>query len=95
MSQRRILEIQYTEFSAILRHATNHKKKIEKPNKEAWKNYVRKHNVPEPAMASRGKAGTLSGDVDTVIIDGAGESDGYYVYSPDEQFCLKFESGEE
>jgi hypothetical protein len=43
----------------------------------------------------RGKAGTLSGKVSPVIIDGAGSADGYYVYSSDEEFCLKFESGQE
>jgi hypothetical protein len=26
---------------------------------------------------------------------GAGKPDGYYVYSPDEEFCLKFEPGQE
>jgi hypothetical protein len=93
MSERRVIEVLYTDFSTHLRNATNTKKKIEKTNKEAWANYVKKHNVPEPALLSRGKAGTLSGKVDLVIIDGAGESDGYYVYSSAEDFCLKFESG--
>jgi len=95
MGQRRIYEVQYTDFSAMLRVATNNGHKIEKPNKEAWMAWVQKHNVPEPAMWSRGKAGTLSGNVTGVIIDGAGEADGYYVYSPAEEFCLKFESGED
>ena len=30
----------------------------------------------------------------SMIIDGAGEADGYYMYSPDDQFCLKYEVGE-
>jgi len=94
MSQRRIYELLYPEFSQILRHATNTGKKIEKGDKEAWMNYVKKHNVPEPAMTIKGKAGTLSGKIRRVIIEGDGESDGYYVFSPDEQFCLKFEPGE-
>jgi len=37
----------------------------------------------------------MSGKADLVIIDGAGKSDGDYVYSSDEEFCLKFESGVE
>ena len=93
MSERRVIEVFYPEFSTNLRNATNSKKKIEKLNKEAWAEYVKKHNVPEPALLSRGKAGTLSGKVDLVIIDGAGTSDGYYVYCSGEDFCLKFESG--
>ena len=95
MGQRRIYELQYPDFSNILRKAANAGKKIEQSNKEAWMNFVKKHNVPEAAIWSRGKTGTLSGKVSAVIIDGAGDADGYYVYSADEALCLKFESGEE
>jgi hypothetical protein len=93
MGERRIYELNYPDFATILRDATNNKQKIEKTSKEAWKNYVTRHNVPEPVLLTRGKGGTLSGKVDLVIIEGAGQADGYYVYSKDEQFCLKFESG--
>ena len=95
MGERRVFEIPYSDFSQILRSASNKKQKIEKTNKEAWKSYVTKHTVPEPALLYRGKSATLSGKVDVIIIDGAGESDGYYVYSADEQVSLKFESGVE
>ena len=95
MGERRIYELQYADFSNILRKASNMKKKIEKSNKEAWTTYVRAHNVPEAAMWSRAKSGTLSGNVNGVIIDGAGAYDGFYVYCADEAFCLKLESGEE
>ena len=44
-------------------------------------------------MWSRGKGGTLSVKVTAVIIDGVGQADDYYIYSSDEAFCLKFESG--
>lgn len=93
MGERRVLEVQYPDFKRVLLTATNTKKVIEKTNKQAWTAYVAKHNIPEPALLVRGKAGTLSGKVDLVIIDGAGASDGYYVHSRDEEFCLKFESG--
>lgn len=93
MSQRRIYEIFYPDFTGMLRKANDAHKTIEKSDKEAWADYVRKHNVPEPALMVRGKAGTLSGQIKPVIINGAGNSDGYYVYSSDEEFCLKFESG--
>ncbi len=95
MGQRRIFELQYPEFSSALRRARINKNDIEKTDKEAWVAYVKKHNVPEAAMFSRGKNGTMSGKVDAIIIDGAGEPDGYYVFSADESFCLKFESGQE
>lgn len=93
MGERRIYELQYADFSNILRKASNLKKKIEKTDKEAWTNFVKKHNVPEGAILFRGKAETMSGIVSVVIIDGAGAYDGYYVYSSDDAVCLKFESG--
>ena len=93
MGQRRIYEINYSEFSMILRNAIRENQVVEKGNKDAWMSFVRKHDVPEGAVLSRGKTGTMSGKVDSVIIEGAGSSDGYYVFSKDEQFCLKFESG--
>jgi hypothetical protein len=93
MGERRIYEFQYSELSGILRKLTKSGKVIEKSDKEAWMAYVKKHNVPEAIVLSRGKTGTMSGKVESVIIDGVGSSDGYYVYSADESFCLKFESG--
>ena len=93
MGTRRIYEVQYSDLSSILRRPSNSGNKIEKSSKERWLAYVKKHNVPEAAMLSRGKTGTMSGKVDAVILDGLGAPDGYYVYSADESFCLKFESG--
>ena len=93
MGERRIYEVQYSDLSSILRKLTNSSKKIEKSDKEAWTAWVKKHNVPEAAVMSRGKTGTMSGKLDAVIIDGVGTADGYYVYSADESVCMKFESG--
>ena len=93
MGERRIIEIHYPEFKAILRAATDQKKKIMPIDKELWKAYVRKHNIPEAGFKVKANAGTLSGKTEAVIIDGTGDADGYYLHSPDEQFCLKFESG--
>jgi len=93
MGVRRIYEVQYSDLASILRKSSNADKAIEKSDKEAWTAFVRKHNVPEAAIMSRGKTGTMSGKVDAVIISGMGSRDGYYVFSADESFCLKFESG--
>lgn len=95
MGQRRIFEFNYSDFSMLLRKAAKMNHKIEKSDREAWANYVRKYNVPEAAVFSRGKTGTMSGNVEGVIIEGAGSADGYYVFSRDEQYCLKFEPGDE
>jgi len=93
MGERRIYEVQYSDLSSVLRKLSKSSKRIEKSDKEAWMAYVKKHNVPEAAVLSRGKTGTMSGKVESVIIDGVGAVDGYYVYSADESFCMKFESG--
>ena len=93
MGQRRIYEVQYSDLSGILRKPSSSNYRIEKSNKEAWVAFVKKHNVPEAAALSRGKSGTMDSQLDVVIIDGAGSSDGYYVYSAAESFCVKFESG--
>jgi hypothetical protein len=95
MSQRRIYEFNYTEFSMILRNATRANQKIDKTNKEAWLSYIKRHNVPEAAVFSRGKSASMAGNVEGVIIEGAGSSDGMYVFSRDEQICLKFDPGDE
>ena len=95
MGQPRIIEIDYHDFLKVLRLATDTKKKIDKADKQAWASYVRKHNVPEGGIAVKAKAGAMSGKTKVVIIDGAGEADGYYIYAPDDLFCLKYESGVE
>jgi hypothetical protein len=89
-----MIEIHYPEFLKILRVATDTNKKIDKTDKEAWAAFVKKHKVPEAGFAVHAKAGAMSGKLRSVIIDGAGEADGYYMYSPDDQFCLKYEVGE-
>lgn len=93
MGQPRIIEIDYQEFRAIYRRATDSKKKIDPSEKEKWEKFVRQHNIPEAGMAVKAKAGIMSGKTRSVIIDGDGKSDGYYIYSPDDFFCLKYDLG--
>jgi len=91
MGQARILEIEYHDFLKILQRATDSKKKIEIADKARWRNYVREHKVPEAGMGVKAKAGAMSGNTKSVIIDAAGADDGYYIYSSDDLFCLKYE----
>jgi hypothetical protein len=95
MGQPRIIEVQYHDFLKILQLATDSKKKIDKSDKEAWMSFVRKHKVPEAGMGVKANAGAMSGNTKAVIIDGAGASDGYYIYSSDDLFCLKYDLGQE
>jgi hypothetical protein len=93
MGQARILEIEYHDFLKMLQRATDSKKKIDIADKARWKHYVREHKVPEAGMGVKAKAGTMSGNTKSVIIDDAGTEGGYYIYSSDDLYCLKFEPG--
>jgi len=95
MIQPRIIEIEYHDFLKILQHATDSKTKIDIADKVRWKNFVREHKVPEAGMNVKAKAGAMSGNTKAVIIDGDGAADGYYIYSSDDLFCLKFDLGQE
>jgi hypothetical protein len=93
MGQPRILEIKYQEFLVILRHATDSRKKIDIADKDRWNNFVREHNVPEAGMGVKARAGAMSGKTKAVIIEGDGKADGYYIYSSEDLFCLKYDLG--
>jgi len=95
MIQSRIIEIEYHDFLKILQHATDSKNKIEISDKVRWKSFVREHKVPEAGMGVKAKSGAMSGNTKAVIIDGDGAADGYYIYSSDDLFCLKFDLGTE
>lgn len=95
MGQPSIIEVEYHDFLKILQHATDSKNKIDKADKERWQSFVRKHKVPEAGLAVKAKAGAMSGNTKAVIIDGAGKADGYYIYSSDDLFCLKYDFGEQ
>lgn len=93
MGQPSIIEISYQEFLAIYRRATDAGKKIDISDKERWNRFVRENKIPEAGMAVKAKAGVMSGKTRVVIIDGAGKTDGYYIYSPEALFCLKYDLG--
>ncbi len=93
MGQPHIIEIDYQEFLAILRRATDLKKKIDPADKERWEKFVRQHNIPEAGMAVKARAGAMSGKTKAVIVDGGGKDDGFYIYSAADLFCLKYDLG--
>lgn len=95
MGQPRIIEIGYQEFLAIFQRATDLKRKIDPSDKERWNEFVRGHEVPEAGMGVKARAGAMSGKTKAVIIDGDGKADGYYIYSADDLFCLKYDLGRE
>jgi hypothetical protein len=93
MGQPRIIEVDYQLFLQALRRATDTGKKIDPIDKEQWERFVRKHGIPEAGMAVKARSGAMSGKTKLVIIEGAGKDDGYYIYSPGDLFCLKYDLG--
>lgn len=93
MGQPSIIEVNYQVFAAILRRATDSRKKIDIADKERWNKFVREHNVPEAGMAVKASSRAMSGKTKAVIVDGDGKNDGYYIYSSEDVFCLKFDLG--
>ena len=89
MNRSRIVEVDYHEFLTNLRLATDAGAVIDPSDKQQWKAYVREHAVKEAACMSYARA--RGEKVKATIITDGGAWDGFYVYSPDEEFSLKYE----
>ena len=81
----------YFDFVPALRKAINDGHRIDKAEKQRWADYVRKNKIPEAAMNVKAEAMRVGGRVESVIINDNGEWEGYYVYSNEDQFCVKFD----
>ncbi len=91
MGQGRILEVAYPKFKAILTVAVRDGQKFDPSQKVEWKEALKPYKNSEAGFKVRANAKTLSGITNAVIIAGLGEDDGYYLYSIDEQVCMKLE----
>jgi hypothetical protein len=95
MNSPRIHTVFYFDFMNALRKATNDGQRIIKTEKQKWSDYVRKNKVPEAAMTKIAESMQVGGKFEPVIINDGGKWEGYYVYSKDDQFSIKFEIQEE
>ncbi|MCB9840284.1 MAG: hypothetical protein H6809_01360 [Phycisphaeraceae bacterium] len=75
-------------FRAMLEQAAANGHRIEPVNKQAWNKYLRDHKIPIGGLMVYGQS--LSETIRPVIISGAGEQDGLYFWSPDEEVVAKF-----
>jgi len=91
MGQGRILEVAYPKFKSILDAARREGEKFDPSQKIAWKEALGPYKNSEAGFRVRANAKTMSGVTDAVIVRGLGENDGYYLYSSDEQVCMKLE----
>ncbi len=88
MSQIRIVEQNYFEFSAALRDATDTGNKIEPHDKTRWKEFVKENRIQEAAFKSL--ANKKFEEMKPVIIDDGSAWSGYYLYTTVEEACLKW-----
>jgi hypothetical protein len=88
MNRPRIVPVDYHQFLAELRKATDAGKRIDATDKARWSAWVKEHNIREAAFKS--VASNQFEGLKPVIIDDAGEWGGYYLYTSSEEACLKW-----
>ena len=92
MARPRIIDIDYFQFQAALRKATDTGQRIDVSQKDRWMAWVRENHVKEAAFKTFAQ-GKYEG-LEPVIIDVSGEWRGYYLVSKQEEACLKWERDE-
>ena len=88
MSQVRIVEQNFFEFSAALRTAADSGCRIEPQDKDRWKEYVKENRIQEAAF--RSLASKKYEDMRPVVIDDETPWQGYYLYTTSEEAVLKW-----
>jgi hypothetical protein len=88
MARPKIVEVDYYQFAARLRKAIDSGHRLEKTDQPAWNDYVAANLVNEVAIAAWGQS--IFAKTRPVIINDGSSWDGYYVYSKEDEACLKW-----
>ena len=88
MAFARVVDVDYYDFQAALRKATDAGKRLEPRDGEPWKKYVAEHGIKEASFKTIA-SGKYEGIALVVIDDGSAWS-GCYAYSKAEEACLKW-----
>ena len=89
MARPRIIDVDYSLFQQALRKAIDTGKRIDVSDKDRWLAWVRENQVKEAAFKSFAQ-GKFEG-LEPVIIDGADEWRGYYLFSKQDEAALKWQ----
>ncbi|NNF07195.1 MAG: hypothetical protein HKN21_10585 [Candidatus Eisenbacteria bacterium] len=89
MGRPTVVEVNYYDFKNELKRAATEGQRIEPKEKDRWKTYVKEKKILEASCLSIAR-GRFE-DARPVIIDSGGDWDGFYIYSSDDQVCLKFQ----
>jgi hypothetical protein len=85
----RLVEVDYHLFMRDYKASGAAGCRVEKTDREKWAAYVRTHDIKEASSLTIAKA--QAEDIKPVIINCGGASDGYYLYSHDEQIAFRFD----
>jgi len=92
MAFARVVEVNYYDFQAALRKATDASKRLEPRDGAPWKQYVAAHGIKEASFRTIA-SGKYEG-IQLVVIDDNGPWAGCYAYSKSEEAVLKWVSPE-
>jgi hypothetical protein len=87
---RKISEVNFFDFQEAVQNARQAGIRIDAADKQAFSRWVYDRRIPEGAMGVHAKSMSTGSPWRTVIIS-EGEWEGYYVYSTDEEWALRFD----
>ncbi|MEZ4652250.1 MAG: hypothetical protein R3E12_01210 [Candidatus Eisenbacteria bacterium] len=90
MKRSRLVEMDYFEFKRQLKTAADAGRRIEKTDKEKWSAYIRQHGIMEAGSEAIARSQTGATDITSVVLEGEGAWDGFFIYSKDAVTCYKF-----
>lgn len=93
MARPRIVDVDYFQFQRALRNAIDTGKRIDVSDKARWRAWVRENQIKEAAFKSFAQ-GKYEG-LEPVIIDDDSQWRGYYLFSKQEEACLKWDRNSE
>ncbi len=93
MARPRIVDVDYFQFQRALRKAIDSGRRIDVSDKERWRAWVRENQIKEAAFKSFAQ-GKYEG-LEPVIIDDDSQWRGYYLFSKQEEACLKWDRNTE
>ena len=90
MARPKIVDLDYFQFQRELRRAIDNGTRIDRGDKERWKDWVHENHIKEAAFRSFAKR--MYEGLEPVIIDGEPDYKwrGYYLFSTDEEAVLKW-----
>jgi len=91
MGRPKVVDVDYYQFRDKLKRATDAGGRIERKDRDRWRQYVQQHGFSETALEAWGKIKFVLGKTKLVAIDHGSDWDGVYAYSEEDEACMKWE----